>query len=195
MDAEAVFVCLAGGVEKLLKLTAGVIAVGDGDAWPDRATMKAKGHRIVELDDSVRSEIVARVDRSSAPGLMNKLLGMTGQHPGINQILDTLQRYAVDGRFYNLDLLGGINDARESPQQLWNELELLILEANPEIYDELASVGHDRARADMNEIIAWVLGQWCELISRAWITGVCGDLARQWSPQLNLGHPPPTVQM
>ncbi|HET6507372.1 MAG TPA: hypothetical protein VFG42_11345 [Baekduia sp.] len=194
MDVEAVFVCLAGGTEKLLKLTVGVIAVEDGEDWPNRATMKAKGHRIVELDSLVRAEIVARAERSSAPGLIAKLLGMTDRHAGINQILDTLERYAVDGRFYNLDLLGGVNDARESPQQLWAELETLILEANPEMYEGLVS-NYDHVRAELNDIIAWCLGQWCELLTRAWITGVCGELARQWSPQLSLEHPPPNVRL
>jgi hypothetical protein len=193
-DAEAVFVCLAGGAEKLLKLTVGLMAAERNQDWPDKATMKAAGHRIVELSDLVRAEIAERVDKSSAPGFINKLLEMTDRHPGINQILDTLERYAVNGRFYNLDLLGGVKHSDESPQQLWSELELLILEANPEMYDELASDGHARVRASMNDITAWVLGQWCELIYRAWVTGVCGELARQWSPQLDLGHPEPTVR-
>jgi hypothetical protein len=35
-DAEPVFACLAGGVEKLLKLTFGLTTVADGGDWPSK---------------------------------------------------------------------------------------------------------------------------------------------------------------
>jgi hypothetical protein len=37
-DAEPVFACLAGGAEKLLKLTFGLATVADGGGWPPKAT-------------------------------------------------------------------------------------------------------------------------------------------------------------
>jgi hypothetical protein len=187
-DAEAMFVCLAGGAEKLLKLTDGLIAIGDREPWPDRDTMKKKGHRIVVLDAMVHQQIVQRSGRSSAPGLIGELLERRSHQPAIDQILGTLERYATDGRFYNLDLLGRVNEARQSPQQLWRDLESSVIEANPELLNQLASSQFDPARSTMNGIIAVMLGHWCELIVRSWITGVCGDVARQWSSQLDLGH-------
>lgn len=53
-DAEPVFACLAGGTEKLLKLTFGLVTVDGGGAWPSKATMQQAGHKIVELDATVR---------------------------------------------------------------------------------------------------------------------------------------------
>lgn len=50
-------------------------------------------------------------------------------------MLETLERYAVDGRFYNLDLLGGRVQGKLSPQELWEQLQMTLLEANPEILD------------------------------------------------------------
>lgn len=45
-DTEAVFVCFAGGAEKLLKLTAGMFAVDDHEGWPTKATMnRPRPHR------------------------------------------------------------------------------------------------------------------------------------------------------
>lgn len=193
-DAEPVFACLAGGTEKLLKLTVGLVALDDGDAWPSRATMKTAGHKIVELDATVRAVIGARRERSTAPGIIDELLERTEGHPGVIQILRALERYAVDGRFYNLDLLGGREHHDLSPHELWGELELDIVEANPEMLDLAAEGEHEAIRADMNQILAWSLGLWCELVCRSWITGVCGPLAQQWSSQLDIGHPEPRLR-
>ncbi len=190
-DAEPVFACLSGGCEKRLKLTFGLIVIDGGGTWPSAAIMKDAGHKIVELDGTVRRSIVDRRDHSTAPGLVDQLVLLADGHPGVIQILATLERYAKAGRFYNLDFLGGIVQREPAPQELWSELEMDIIEANPEMLDQFAGGETAVARATMNEILAWSLGVWCELIYRAWVTGVAGDLARQWSPQLQLGHTVP----
>ncbi len=192
-DAEPVFVCLAGGAEKLLKLTFGLMTVDDGGGWPARAAMRNAGHKIVDLDTTVRGVLVQRQARSTAPGLIAQLLGMADGRPGVEQVLATLERYAVDGRFYNLDLLGGHTQGSESPQELWEELHMSILQANPETLEQLAGREHEQARQDVNDIIAAGLGVWCELRLRSWMTGVCGDDAGRLSSQLELGHPSPTT--
>jgi hypothetical protein len=190
-DAEAVFACLSGGVEKLLKLTMGVISLDEGQPWQSKATMRRAGHRIVDLDDSVRALIAERVDHSSAPGLIRRLLEVTDGHTGIVQVLATLERYADSGRFHNLNVLAGSEQPDQSPKELWDELEMDIVEANPDMLEQLAGPEHDHARTDMNALIASSLSLWCELVARAWITGSCGRVAKQWSPQLDLGHQPP----
>jgi hypothetical protein len=190
-DAEAVFVCLAGGAEKFLKLTVGVVAVDEGRGWPAKATLKKAGHRITELDDGVRETIARRAQLSSAPGLIANLLAATAADAGVKQALTTLERYATNGRFHNLDRLGGEATSDESPHDLWEELQQMVLEANPEVLEQLAGAGHREARIGINEILATSIGGWCELIRRSWITGVCGDQAQQWSYQLDLGHEAP----
>jgi hypothetical protein len=192
-DTEPVFACLAAGGEKLLKLTLGLATVADGGGWPPKATMQNAGHKIVDLHGIVRGLIVEGQDQSTVPGLIAHLLEMTDGHPGIVQTLATLERYAVDGRFYNLDLLGGGSQGKASPQELWRELEPDIVEANPEMLEQLAGRERDQARHTMNRIIAWSLGMWCELMLRSWMTGVCGETAQQWSSQLDLGHPRPRL--
>jgi hypothetical protein len=190
-DADPVFACLAGGTEKLLKLTFGLATVDDGGGWPSKATMQNAGHKIVELDGAVHELIVERQHRSTAPGLVAELLEATDGHPGMVQVLATLERYAVNGRFYNLDVLGGIAQGNASPQELWSDLEVDIVDANPELLDQLAGPERELARQGMNRIIARSLGIWCELLLRSWTTGVFGVAAQQWSSQLDLGHPPP----
>jgi hypothetical protein len=190
-DAEAVFVCLAGGVEKLLKLTFGLLSLEESGIWPAQATMKHAGHRILELDEATRALISQHHRRSTVPGLIADLLERTASDPGLSQILATLERYATNGRFYNLDLLGGLEQKGDPPQELWEELQLLVVDANPELLEQLAAPDNQAARRTINRIIASSLGTWCELMHRSWITGVCGAEAQRWSSQLELGHASP----
>lgn len=187
-DAEAVFVCLAGGVEKLLKLSIGLVALDDQRAWPAQATMRLAGHRISELDASVRESIARRTDRSTAPGSVADLLEVANANPGISQILQTMERYAVNGRFYNLDRLGGRDQPEDSPRTLWEELHEMVIEANPELLEQLAGDERPVARRTINTIVAHALGQWCELLQQAWSSGAFGGEAQLWSSQLDLGH-------
>jgi hypothetical protein len=192
-DAEAVFVCLAGGTEKLLKLTYGLIAIDEGGEWPRQATMKEVGHRITELNLTVVTALTERAARSTAPGLIKRLLDWTTNDPGISLVLETMERYAVSGRFYNLDLLGGVEQPAASPQELWEELHWLVIEANPELLEQFAGTEAAEAQASVNTVIRASLGAWCELLLRSWMTGVCGPEAQRWSPQLEMGHAVPGV--
>jgi hypothetical protein len=194
-DAEAVFVCMAGGAEKLLKLTVGMFAVDDGHGWPAQAAMRDAGHKITELDASARKMIDERVDRSTVPGVIRELLELTAANPGVWQIMATLERYATNGRFYNLDLLGGREQEDKSPQELWEELHMMVLDANPELLEQLAGAENDEARRTINGILMSTLGQWCELIYRSWVTGVCGPIAQEHSAALDLGHPEPRLKI
>jgi len=194
-DAEAVFVCMAGGTEKLLKLTVGMFAFDDGCGWPAQAAMRNAGHKITELDTSARNMIDERVDQSTVPGVIRELLELTTANPGVWQIMATLERYATNGRFYNLDLLGGRQQTDESPQALWEELHMMVVEANPQLLEQLAGAENDEARRTINEILMSTLGQWCELIYRSWVTGVCGSEAQKHSAALDLGHPEPRLRV
>lgn len=191
-DAEAVFVCLAGGAEKLLKLTVGLFSLEAGEPWPSKATMKTAGHRITELDRTVRALIAEHIGRSSVPGYMTELLENVNANVGVSQILLTFERYAVFGRFWNLDFLGGRTQPEEPPLDLWEELHSIVFAANPDLLEESARGDYVAARRATNRILALTLGSWCELVYRAWRTGVCGAEAGKWSTQLELGHPVPT---
>jgi hypothetical protein len=192
-DAEPVFACLSGGVEKLLKLTVGLASLDTGDAWPSKATMRNAGHKIVALDAAVRDLIIAEQSRSSAPGLIAELLALTDTHSGLSRVLATLERYAIDGRFCHLDLLGGQAQGNPSPHELWSELEIDIVNTSPAMLDQLVRGQDQMVRKKTNKILARSLGVWCELLLRSWVTGVVGKLAQDWSSQLELGHPAPRL--
>jgi len=185
-DADPLFVCLAGGSEKLLKLTLGLHDMEARGSWPSASIMQTFGHRITALNDQVRSLIQNRCMESTAPGYIQQLLDQVARDPYIEQILATLERYAVRGRFYNLDYLGDKPQPEPSPAELWEELHQALLELRPELLAKLASAKWEESRLEINTIIEVSIRLWCELIARSWLTGVIGDQAKQWSSQLGL---------
>jgi hypothetical protein len=185
-DADPLFVCLAGGAEKLLKLSAGLHAWDTSGSWPSKAQMKGVGHDIVKLYAHVRDIIVQDAPtRSTAPGFVAELLEKVDQDPFLGQVLETLGTYAIQGRFYNLDSLANDPQQGDSPRQLWEAMHHGLLKLHPHLLMQLASTeSSDTARAEINKIIVQSVTDWRELITRAWRTGVFGRLARQWAPLL-----------
>lgn len=185
-DADPLFVCLANGCEKLLKLSLGLNAWEITGQWPASRVMCAYGHQITVLDDRVRSLIVDQLPNSTAPGHLQQLLGVLAQDRYVHQVLTTLERYAVQGRFYNLDYLGERPQVESSPSQQWDQLQQQLLEDWPDLRSRLASPDWEGARREINRTIEGSIRLWCELIARSWMTGVFGQQAKQWSHQLGL---------
>jgi hypothetical protein len=185
-DADVVFVCLAGGAEKLLKLTTGLHALDTSGSWLSKASMMDIGHDIVKLYDHVRLLIVQNAPTdSTAPGYIAKLLDNVDNDPHIGNVLQTLSTYAIKGRFYNLDHLADAPQPADSPKQLWEVLHQELLGLHPLLLAQIASVDQWQAtRAELNNLIISSITGWQELITRAWRTGVFGSLAKQWAPQL-----------
>lgn len=183
-DVDAVFVCLAGGAEKLLKLSTGLHALdtsgelaveGHDDGHRPRhrqaARPRATSHRPGCAHRQHRSRLHRRATRQG------------DNDPHIGKVLETLGSYAIKGRFYNLDHLADAPQPDDSPKQLWEALHQGLLRLHPNLLMQLASVAQSQAaRAEL--IISSITG-WRELITRAWRTGVFGSLAKQWAPQLS----------
>jgi hypothetical protein len=188
-DAEVIFACLSSGCEKLLKLTYGLLVLDETGSWPERKAMKKIGHGISTLNNEVCERIMNRQGLSTAPGLIVKLHETSRPNPGVNLLLDTFDRYASGGRFHNLDVLSSLPPNEDSAHVLWEELSWLVIEANPEFLDELPGPNRGEVRSQMNEIVGKALGTWCELIRRAWLTGICGELAKVHGHSLDLENP------
>jgi len=186
-DADAVFVCLAGGAEKLLKLSAGVASLDTTGTWPSKSVMINWGHDITQLNRHVRSLIIQYAFRSSAPGYIAELLAAVDKDPYIGALLDTLGAYAKQGRFYNLDHLADATQPGDPPGELWERLHRKLTEQNPELLTGLTMPdGWNQARTRLNQHIVMSIRSWRELIVRSWCTGVLGGVAKQWGPQLTL---------
>lgn len=185
-DADAVFVCLASGSEKLLKLSIGLHTLSTTGSWPPPKTMRTQfGHRICDLDTEVRRIIQGGLGSSTAPGHLQQELQGVSADTVATRTLATLERYADQGRFYNLDFLGGKTQDTKSPAQMWDELEQSLIQNDPELATSLIEDWH-KARKDLNKRVRSSFIRWCQLVISGWKTGVMGDLAKACSGQLTL---------
>jgi hypothetical protein len=182
-DADPLFVCLASGSEKPLKLTLGLHGMEANGSWPSATVMKTFGHKIMALEAQVRALIRKRRAQSTAPGYVQDLLDKVERDPYIQRILATLERYALRGRFYNLDYLGDKPQPEASPAELWEELHQGLLALRPESLAKLASSEWEEGRREINSIIRESIRLWCELIARSWMTA--SSVSRQSSGHSN----------
>jgi len=123
-------------------------------------------------------------ERTNSEGYIQELLDEVRSDEILSILLSTFSRYATQGRFYNLDHLADSAQAEPSPAELWEDMHQLLLQANPALLSDDAA-----RRPALNRRIRESLATWCELIQRSWMTGVFGDEARQWGPQLTISDP------
>ncbi|MCP2273968.1 hypothetical protein LV75_006500 [Actinokineospora diospyrosa] len=185
-DADPLLACLSIGVEKTTKLTLGMAGVQDSGRWPDKATMKGSwGHQVVLLDRKCREYMTSHADRSTVTPLIRRLLDEVARDHVLAAVLETLDRYGTEGRFHNLDALAESPQAKPSPRDLWTRTDLLVWESDPALLATVGGPGFAQARTQVNGIISASITRWRELYFRAWITGVLGTDARQWSAYLD----------
>jgi hypothetical protein len=188
LDAPTVLACLATGAEKLLKLTIGMVAIEETGSWPDKKTMAERyRHAILALDRYARAAIMRRIDKSGAPGYIRELLSSVENDVVIGPVLEALDNYARQGRFYNLDMLADVPQVDPSPSELWHDgMETKILLADTSLLEEIADPKkYPAGRERLNRRIVASIEGWWELYYRAWLTGVVGSLAQMWAPQFD----------
>ena len=187
-EAEPLFVLLATGTEKLLKLTFGLITQASTGAWPPQRVMSTQGHghKVAELDAACRQLIRAGADHATYRGYVTGLLDALDADPYVVPWLDALQRYATTGRFYNLDHLADAEQPKPSPRVLWDTLYSEVARADP---DHGRLIGG--SQTDWETLVRRTTGRladslwlWWETYYRAWIQGACGPTARQYSGAL-----------
>lgn len=135
--------------------------------WPS-AEMQKVGHAITKLDQQARLVIRDRIQLSTAPGYVRQLLAKVTADPYINLTLKTLERYAVQGHFYNLDYLGERPQPQASPGEMWEELHQELLAMRPDLLEKIVSpTDWESDRQEINTMIGDSLRLWCELITRS----------------------------
>lgn len=190
-EVEPLFVLLATGVEKLLKLTYGLTVQADTGAWPAQEVMSTKkrggwGHRVADLDAECRKLLRTSASRATYPHYVTGRIDELDADPYVVPWLNALQRYGVNGRFYNLDHLADAAQREPSPRELWDDLYNSVAFADPEI-DSLIGVSSDHYDALVRRTTGRLAGSlwlWWETYYRAWIQGACGPMAKQHSGAL-----------
>ncbi len=169
---DPILTMLSIGVEKLYKLTLGLISLDRDHKWPTKAEMKARGHQLVPMHQAVMNELRART--ASKSQYVRELLAEVDADPVLVPIVDALDMYGRMGRFYYLDQLGDASQ-QVSPDDAWQDIEQAAL-ADPSVatlYQRaIENVGDneawDRFIRALHERIAIAL-------ERIWITiAICG---------------------
>jgi hypothetical protein len=182
-EEPIVFVCLAGGTEKLLKLTLGILGAETAGSWPDVSSWR---HRISSMDEECRRLVRERLHRATHPAFVAQLLDAVEANPITPAVLGVVTTYAVNGRFHNLDTLGGAAPSSPSPKELWDELERTLLVADPELLAQIANPrAGDEALTELCARIDAAIAEWQTLYWRAWQHGVLGAVGRTWSGRLD----------
>lgn len=169
---DPILTMLSIGVEKLYKLTLGLIALDRDQRWPTKSEMQKQGHKLVPMHAMVMNEL--RLRTANKGQYVRELLAEVDNDPVVLPIIEALDMYGRMGRFYYLDELG---DAPQpvSPDDAWQNIENAVL-ADPAV-----ATFYQQAMKDVGDNDAWVkfiraLHEWiATAVERIWVTiAVCG---------------------
>lgn len=129
---DPIFTMLSIGVEKLYKLTLGLVDLERDGKWPSKAQMKSHGHNLVDMHDAVFDELRKRTADKSE--YVRGLFSSVEDDLVVKPLIAALGRYGQSGRFYYLDVLGDAPQEWESPEEHWQHIEDAVM-LEPEIKD------------------------------------------------------------
>lgn len=117
---DPVLTMLSIGVEKLYKLTLGLVRLDEQGQWPTKGQMKAIGHGSAEMHLLVMGALGRRAAGKSQ--YVRSLVEDVESDPVVGPVIDTLDLYGRMGRFYYLDQLGD-SPQDVNPDDLWQKIE------------------------------------------------------------------------
>lgn len=169
---DPILTMLPIGIEKLYKLTLGLIALDHERKWPSKGEMKSRGHQLALMHETVMGELRVRTVGKSQ--YVRNLLAEVDADPVLVPIIEALDIYGRAGRFYYLDRLGD-HPQPVSPEAAWQNIEQVAL-ADPSV-----SVLYRRALENVGDNDAWdrcihtLHDRIAVAVERVWLAiAVCG---------------------
>jgi hypothetical protein len=194
-EPSPMLVTLATGVEKVLKLSIGLLSFEETERWPSRDVMKNKFHHEIgvmhaQVLDDIERRLASPETRGNAHMHVRQLLDDVRADERLQRIVECLDQYAKGGRFHNLDTLAGSEPSWPAPHKLWDAVVFDLLKSDPELMATLGSRDwKTTGRVATNRVMAVPLVRWWNLIDRTWITKVFGRQAQMWSAELGAKIP------
>lgn len=180
---------LSLGVEQLVKLTLGMLAIHEGKPWPDMAS-SAYGHNLYKLDAECRAQFAAKGSQA-----VKDAVGELDADSTVAGVLAAADKYARAGRYFFLDALGKVARGQpepppdDSPAELWEDMVRKVWADNPDMlhrFLELPVPRSDPSHKELNAEIVRAIRNWWSTYRQAWQSGLLGPEARAWSYQLEL---------
>lgn len=190
--ADTLLTVLSIGVEKLLKLTYGLIVEDRDGSWPSKAEMRAVGHDVSGLEATCRSLLRARVQLAAQPGYIGGLLDDLDADAHVPKLMMILTKYGKAGRFAQLDYLSGQPQQGDSPRQMWDQYDTQLASEPTALPLTTAISSEDfrrLVRTPLNTRHREIIDRWREVYFRALIHGVAGQDAKALGWEFKPGLP------
>lgn len=179
---DPVLTTLSIGLEKLYKLTLGLIELDTSGEWPSKESMKGLGHNLGTMHRQVFDEIRAR--SAGRPYVVSQL-EVVAADPAIGPIIEVLHDYGMSGRFYYLDFLSDGTVNRPDPRALWMSMEQTVISEDSlnQLFHRAAASGDEtdweRFIHSRNMRLAESVSRLHELIALSWKHGCMGQTGRE----------------
>lgn len=183
---DPIMTMLSIGVEKLLKLSLGLLHVEDHRQWLPLDVLKNEyRHDLIKMEGLLREAIHERADRATHHYYVAQALTALDDDAIWPPLIAALNRYGKEGRFYYLDALAENPQREESPQSYWDAAERAALEAEPDLNDLFSRMMSDFSLSDefyrqLNARVADGLQKWWDLVAMAGVQGVLGERGKAW---------------
>lgn len=183
---DPIMTMLSIGVEKILKLSLGLLYVEYNRQWlPLEVLKKEYRHDLIKMEHLLREAIRERADRAAHRCYVDQALTEVENDPVWPPLIAALNRYGKEGRFYYLDALAENPQREESPQSYWDEAERATLQAEPELNSLFSRMKSDFSLSDefyqrLNARVADSLEKWWNLVALAAVQGVLGERGKTW---------------
>lgn len=189
MVGQAAFQDVAGGTEKLAKITDGVWFAEEHGRYPTDAEARKDGHDVQALATRVQRGIAARA-RAERNSYIVNLCQSLDDDPNWLPLLEVLNTAADagTGRYRHTAILGGkdLSD-HESAYELWEVVESdVITDLGMWSHIRGAGLQPDASITVVRERILFSLLRWWRLVHRAWQHGLVGIEARRFSSEIGL---------
>jgi len=185
-DIDPVLTTLSIGVEKLMKLTWGLLEVAAGRSWPAKTVMQDQGHGVKSLNELIDLHLGAAVGLPAQPWVQGLRDGVNND-PYWALILSALDSYGRSGRFYSSTSWPSSRKAGNHPAMTGTTSSRPSRMIGRGVLADLAgsNEGWQRARTEINAVIAASVTAWWEMIFRFWIQGAAGQFGKQHSTAIN----------
>jgi hypothetical protein len=183
---DPIMTMLSIGVEKFLKLSLGLLHVGDSRQWLPLEVLKNEyRHDLVKMERLLREAIQKRADRATHRYYVDQALTAVENDAVWPTLVAALNRYGKEGRFYYLDALAENPQREESPQSYWDAAERAALQTEPDLNSLYERMISDFSLSEefyerLNARIADSLQRWWDLIAMAAVHGVLGERGKAW---------------
>ncbi len=183
---DPIMTMLSIGVEKMLKLSLGLLHVEEHRVWIPAKVLKFDyRHDIIKMEGLLLGGIRANLNRATHRCWADKALSEVEGDRVWTPLLAALNRYGKEGRFYYLDALADNPQREDSPQAFWDAAERVALESEPALNQLFLRLSTDYSLQDtfngaLNQRLADSLQRFCDLVTMAAVQGVLGERGKAW---------------